>query len=143
MRQNSHCFRSHSLNHLSCLFLSSSGFGSLGSAARSDLVLDLQRGQALMVEHLANVALVEVEVGVAEVHEGHSADEEEHPRVVSLARRLKRIVTELVTVWQVVNVVLFLPSVPASVAREVVIVAVKRNLTRLEPTMVRVMHGLT
>ena len=50
-------------------------FGSLWSAASSNLILDLQCGQSLMIEDLANVALVEVEVGVAEVHEGYAADE--------------------------------------------------------------------
>ena len=43
-------------------------FGSLWSAASSNLILDLQCGQSLVIEDLANVALVEVEVGVAEVH---------------------------------------------------------------------------
>ena len=109
-------------------------FGSLWSAASSNLILDLQCGQSLMVEDLANVALVEVEVGVAEMHKGHAGDEEYHPGVVALTRRLKRIVTDLITVRQVVNVMFFLPSVPTSVAREVMIVAVKQNSTRLEST---------
>ena len=51
-------------------------FSSLWSAASSNLILDLQCGQSLMIEDLANVALVEVEVGVAEMHKGYAADEE-------------------------------------------------------------------
>ena len=85
-----------------------------------------------MIEDLANMAPVEIEMGVAEVNEGDTSDKEQHPGVVSLARRLKRIVTKLVTVWQVVNVMFFFPSVPACVAREIVIVARKQNQTRLQ-----------
>lgn len=98
------------------------------STACADFILDLQSGQALMVQDFTNVALVEQEVGVAEVHESDTSDEENHPRVVALARGLERIVTELVTVWQVMDVVLFFPSVAASVAGEVVVVAKDRRL---------------
>ena len=81
-----------------------------------------------MVENLAEVAPVEVKVGVAEVHEGEAANEEQQPGVVSLARGLKRVVADLVSVRQVVNVVFFLPGVTASVAREVMIVAAKQDI---------------
>ena len=85
-----------------------------GLATGTDLVFDLQGSESLMVEHLADVSSVEVEVRVREMHEGDSSDEDEHPGVL-VALRVKRVVTELVTVRQVVDVVLFLPSVAASV----------------------------
>ena len=77
-----------------------------------------------MIQNFADVASVEVEVSVAELHKGDTSDKEEHPRVVSLAGGLKRIVTDLITVGQVVDVVLLFPGVSTSVAGEVVIVAV-------------------
>ena len=79
-----------------------------------------------MVQNFANVALVEVEVSVAELYKGDASDKQEHPGVVSLARGLERIVTDLITVGQVVDVVLFFPGVSPSIAREVVIVAVMK-----------------
>ena len=89
---------------------------SVGLAASADLVLELEGGQALVVEDLADVAAVEVEVSVAEVHEGDASSEKKQPRVVSLALRLERIVTELVTVGQVVHVVLLFEGVAARIA---------------------------
>ena len=73
-----------------------------------------------MVEDLTDVASVEVEVRVAEVHKGDASDEKEEPGVISLALRLKGIVTELVTVGQVVHVGLLFEGVTARVARECV-----------------------
>ncbi len=61
---------------------------------------------------------VEVEMSVAEVNEGDAGDEEDHPRVVTVALGVERIVTQLVTVGQVVHVVLFFPSVATCVGRE-------------------------
>lgn len=91
---------------------------SLRPAAGEDLILKLQCSQTLVIHNLANVAPVEVEVRVTEVHEGDASDEEDKPRVVTLARGLERIVTELVTVRQVVHVVLLLERVAACVRRE-------------------------
>ena len=95
---------------------------SLWSTASTNLILDLKRSQSLMVEHLADMAPVEVEMGVAEVDECDASDEQECPGVVALSRWLERIITDFITVWQVMDVVLFFPSVSTSVAREVVIV---------------------
>ena len=95
---------------------------SLSLAAGTDLIFDLQSGQTLMVEDLTDVAPVEVEVSVAEVHKGNASDEKEEPGVISLALRLKGIVTELVTVGQVVHVGFLFESVAARVAREGVVV---------------------
>ena len=95
---------------------------SLWSTASTNLILDLKGGQPLMVEHLADMAPVEVEMTVAEVDECDASDEQECPGVVSLARRFKRIITDFITIWQVMDVVLLFPSVSTSVAREVVIV---------------------
>ena len=82
---------------------------SLGLSAGTDLVLKLQGSESLMVEHLTDVSPVEVEMSMAEVDEGDSSNEENEPGVVSLAGGVERIVTDLVTVGQVVDVVLFLP----------------------------------
>ena len=78
-----------------------------------------------MVKDLTDMASVEVEVRVAEVHKGDASDEKEEPRVVSLALRLKGIVTELVTVGQVVHVGFLFESVTAWVAGEGVVVTKK------------------
>ena len=97
---------------------------SLSFAASPDFILDLQRGQSLMVQHLADVAPVEVEMRMAEVHKGDSTHEQKHPGVFTLAWGLEGIVADLVTVGQVVNVVLFLPGVATRIAGKVVIVTI-------------------
>ena len=66
------------------MWLSSAVF-SLSFAASPDFILDLQRGQSLMVQHLADVAPVEVEMRMAEVHKGDSPNEQKHPGVFTLA----------------------------------------------------------
>ena len=58
---------------------------SLSLAACTDLVLNLERSESLMVEDLAHVASMEVEVRVGEVNKGDSSDKENEPGVVSLA----------------------------------------------------------
>lgn len=88
---------------------------SLGLSAGTDLVLELKGSEALVVEHLADVSSVEVEVSMAEVHESDSSDEEDEPGVVALTLSVKGIVTELVTVGKVMDVVLLFPSVAATV----------------------------
>ncbi len=88
---------------------------SLGLAASTNLVLDLQSCKSLMEENLTKVSSMEVEMRVAEVNECNAGNEKNQPGVVSLTRGLERIVTDFVTVRQVVNVVLLLPSVTTSV----------------------------
>ncbi len=68
-----------------------------------------------MEENLSKVSSVEVEMRVAEVNECNASNEQNQPWVVSLTRGLERIVTDFVTVGQVVNVMLFLPGVAASI----------------------------
>ena len=63
---------------------------------------------------------VEVEVRMAKVDKRDACDEQKQVRVVALAGRLEGIVAELVAVGQVMNIVLLLPGVASSVAREVV-----------------------
>ena len=88
---------------------------SLGLSAGTDLILELEGGQALMVEDLSDVSAMEVEMGVAEVHESDSSNEDDEPGVVTVASRVERIITDLITVGQVMDVVLFLPSVATAV----------------------------
>ena len=71
-----------------------------------------------MVEDLTDVSSVEIEVSMAEVDESDPSNEKDEPGVVSLSGGLERIVTDLVTVGQVVDVVLLLPGVAAGVRRE-------------------------
>ena len=83
-----------------------------------------------MVKNFTNVAPVEVEVAVAEVYKRDASDEDDHPGVVSLTRWLKRIIADLVTIRQVMNVVLLFPGVTTSVAGEVVIVTAQMKVNR-------------
>ena len=108
----------------------------VGRAAGADLVLDLQGSQSLMVQHFASVSPVEVEVSVREVHKRDDGDEDEEPGVIAISGGVKRIVTNLITVWQVVDVVLFLPGVSTSVRRERVLVIVQWKVV-LVPVVVR------
>lgn len=71
-----------------------------------------------MIEDLTNVPSVEVEVSVRKVDERDYRDENQQPRVLSLTSWLERIVTDFITVWQIMDVVLFLPSVSTTVRRE-------------------------
>jgi len=57
-----------------------------------DFVLDLERGQSLVVEHLADLSTVKLKVAVREVDEGNAPNEEQHVGIVALTLRLKRIV---------------------------------------------------
>lgn len=91
---------------------------SLWLATGADLVLELEGCQTLVIEDLTNVPSVEVEVSVRKVDERDNRDEKQQPRVLSLTSWLKRIVTDFITVWQIMDVVLFLPSVSTTVRRE-------------------------
>ena len=91
---------------------------SLWLATGADLVLELEGRQTLVIEDLTNVPSVEVEVSVRKVDERDNRDEKQQPRVLSLTSWLKRIVTDFITVWQIMDVVLFLPSVSTTVRRE-------------------------
>ena len=91
---------------------------SLWLATGADLVLELEGRQTLVIEDLTNVPPVEVEVSVRKVDERDNSDEKQQPRVLSLTSWLKRIVTDFITVWQIMDVVLFLPSVSTTVRRE-------------------------
>ena len=85
--------------------------GAISFSKSSDLILDLEGSESLMVEHLANLSAVESEVRVHEVDERNSAHEDQQPGVVSLSLGVKRIITKFVTVRQVVHVVLLLEGV--------------------------------
>ena len=50
--------------------------------------------------------------------EANDSDENEHPWVVSVSLSIERIVTNFVTIWQIVNVGFFLPSVTSCIGRE-------------------------
>ena len=94
-----------------------------GSATSADFIFDLQVGQSLMVEYLADVPPMEVEMGVTEMDESDHGDEDQKIGVFSLAFSWERIFTHLVTVWQIVDIVLLFKGVSAGVTWEVVIVA--------------------
>ena len=68
-----------------------------------------------MVKDFADMSPVEVEMRVTEVNEGDACDEEHQPGVVALTSRVERIVTELITVREIVDVALFFPSGGASI----------------------------
>ena len=99
----------------------------MGFAPGADLVFDLQISQPLMVEYLAEVPPVEVQMGVAEMDESDHGDEDDQIGVFTLTFRLERIFTRLVTVRHIVHVVLLLEGVGTAVAREVVHVAVQSD----------------
>jgi len=78
-----------------------------------------------VVQHLARLALVELEVTVTEVDEPHACHEDEQPRVVRLAIGLERVVAQLVAIGFVVHVVFLFERVAVRVGREDVRVAAK------------------
>lgn len=82
-----------------------------------------------MVEHLADLSPVKLEVAVGEVDKCNASNEEKHVGVVALTLRLKRIVAQLVTIRLIVYVVLLLPVVSMRVRREDVLVTITRMLT--------------
>ena len=121
-----------------CLSSCSSGMGCKGSysllsglATSADLVFDLQVGQSLMVEYLADVPPMEVEMSVTEVDESDYGDEEEQVGVLALTFSHERIFTRLVTVRHIVDIVLLFEGVRAGIAREVVHMAVKSKRVSL------------
>ena len=84
-------------------------------ATSTDLIFELQSSQTLMVENLTDMAPVEVEMSVGEVNESNACNEENQQGVVARSACIERIVTQLVTVWQIVDVMLFLPGVATCV----------------------------
>ncbi len=60
-----------------------------------------------MIENLADFPSVKSKMGVGEMHERDSSNEDKHPGVVSLALGFKRIIAQFVAVWGIVDVVLF------------------------------------
>ena len=80
-----------------------------------------------MVEDLTNVSPVKQEMSVAEVHKSDASNEKDQPWVISLAWGLERIVSDLVTIGQVMDVVLFLPGVTASIWGECVLMAKRKQ----------------
>lgn len=88
-----------------------------------DFIFNHESSKALMVQHFTDLALVEPKVAVSNVAEAQNANEQQHVRVVSMAVRFKRIISQLVTVRLVMNVVLFLEGVSVRVAGENVLVA--------------------
>ena len=86
---------------------------SLASSLESnlaDLILDLEGSESLVVEYLANLSAIESEVSMAEVSECDNANEENHPRVVSLALLFEGIITELVAERLIMNLGVLLKS---------------------------------
>ena len=82
-----------------------------------------------MVEHLAHLPVVEVEVSNLDHAEREDRDPDEDERNVSMAVGLEGVVSELVAVGLVVGVGLVLDQVRVGVGREDVLVA--RNNNRL------------
>ena len=93
-----------------------------------DGVFDLEGGEPLVVENLADLPSVELEVRVGEMNERDAADKQEQPGVVSLALGLERIVADLVAERFVVDVVFLFEAV--AVGREYVLVATRINYSR-------------
>lgn len=71
-----------------------------------------------MVEHLTHSSLVELQVGTGEMTETNDTTENEQDWVVSLTMWLKRIVTQFVTVGQIVSASLLFKAVTVGVTRE-------------------------
>ena len=94
-----------------------------GFATSADLFFDLQVGQSLMVEYLADVPPMEVEMGVTEVDESDDGAEDDQVGVLSLAFSHEWIFTSLVTVRHIVDIVLLFEGVSAGIARKVVLMA--------------------
>lgn len=95
-----------------------------------DFVFQLEVGQALVVEHFADLAAVELEVRVHEVAETDQTHEDEQVRVVALALGLERIVRNLVTIRQIMDVVLLVPLVAVRVTGEDLVMAINNNEIR-------------
>ena len=68
-----------------------------------------------MIEHLSNFTSIKAEVGMHEVDTTNDADKDEQPWVVTLALSLEWIITELVTIWQIVHISLFLKVVSVGI----------------------------
>ena len=103
---------------------------SLLLAASYNFVLNLQSSETLMVENLTDVSLVEVEMSIAEVDESHDGNENDEVWILSTSLSIERIITNFVTVREIVNVMFFLPGVTVGVACELVLMAIVRKSVR-------------
>ena len=77
-----------------------------------------------MVQDLADLSAVKLEVRVSEVSKRNTTHEKEQVRVVTLALGLKWIIAQFITIWQIVNVVFFLPGVTMRVRCENMLVTI-------------------
>lgn len=68
-----------------------------------------------MIKYFANLTSVKPEMCMGEVHKGYDSYENEQPGVVSLALRLKWIITQLITVREIMEVWLFFEVVATSI----------------------------
>ena len=93
----------------------------------ADLVFDLESGEALMIENLANLSAVEAEMSMTEVNKGNNSSEQEHPWIVSLALLLEGIVSQLIAIRLVVNLGILLKGLGKGITREAVTVALKND----------------
>ena len=81
-----------------------------------------------MVQHLADLAAVELEVRVGKVAETDHAAEDQQVGVVSLTLGLKGIVMNLITIGQVMDVVLLVPLMAVRVRSKSHMVAAQQRL---------------
>ena len=68
-----------------------------------------------MIEHLSYFTSVKAEVGMGEVDAANDSHKDEQPWVVALTLGFKWIISELVTIGQVMHISLLLKVVPVGV----------------------------
>ncbi len=81
-----------------------------------------------MVEDLADLSTIEAEMSMTEVNKGDNASEQEHPRIISLALLLERIVSQLITIRLIVNFGILLKGLCESISREDMTVTISKLL---------------
>ena len=92
----------------------------------SNLVLNLEGGESLMVEDLPDLSAIESEMSVAEVNERYNTNKEEQPRVISSSLLFEGVVSHFVTKGLIMNLGVLLEGHSIGVTREGVSVTKER-----------------
>ena len=69
-----------------------------------DFIFDLESSQSLVIEYLTELSVVKSEVESNGCREGHNTCEDHKVRIVSVTMSIKRIITNLITIWFIVSV---------------------------------------
>ena len=102
-------------------------FIKISSSHFHKLVLDLQSGQSLVIEHFWSLSLIESEMESHSSDERNTSDKDHKVWHITMALGIERIISELITIWLIMGVGLVHYKISVGVWGENVLVTVIHN----------------